>query len=125
MVPTTAAQYRSFGDSARAKTGQADPLSLQQEISKSELFRGLRMYTGPELSVADDQTSVGQRCFYQVACVPATYTGTSAALNPAPGESLPGMEEKGNLVRRAEAIFASAGNSIFRICSGGRRVTDM
>jgi hypothetical protein len=34
MVPTTTARYRNFGDSARPKTGQADPLSLQQKISK-------------------------------------------------------------------------------------------
>jgi len=71
MIPTTAAQYRNFGDSARPKTGQADLVSFQQKISKlmvaahgisnelalfhasrmdrSELFRRLRMYTEAEL----------------------------------------------------------------------------
>jgi len=68
MIPTTAARYRNFGDSARSKNSQADLVSFQQKISKlmvaargispalalfhasrmdrSELFRRLRMYTG-------------------------------------------------------------------------------
>ena len=62
------------------------------QMDQIELWRRFSMYTGMELSVADDQTSAGQRCFYQVACVPATYTGTSAALNPVPETRVPGPQ---------------------------------
>ena len=141
MEASTAKAYPDFGGSTSEKTSGAASVSslyyLRQFVARAmvvvhaispelaqhhvsrmddtELLERFRQYAGVELSADEAQTRAGQRCFHPVACDLATYTGRSAALNPAPPSrrartrKLPGMEKN-----------ATGSDGRGEVCPGGK-----